>query len=428
MMKKKIPLHSLVLMVGPSGAGKSTVTSAHFADYEIVSSDSLRHELVGDFQRQDINPLVFNELHDRVRTKLAIGERVVVDATHLRKADRMGVVNIGVQLGVPVYYIVVNRPLEEKLATAGWRAGVPGLIERHDETFRNNEREILLGDNVATVIDTRKEEFEAVVKAPGGDVADHILGLGFKGVMVLGDIHGMRERLKSAIDWAITRNLYMIFLGDVIDYGPHSLECVDIVYDIMTRGRGSMTIGNHEKKIERWITQDRAFQEKGTPIKLHLSDGNRATTNLVQALSQGDRTKFECKFTTMVNLARNHILLGENFLLTHGGAEPEMFRITDHRLGKRLEGIALYGETDNTVQRTDGYPNRVYNWVNRIPEGKQVIVGHDIRSTLKPLVETGTRGGTATFMDTGSGKGGHLTTAHVIHENGNWEIKAFTAH
>ncbi|MNK56478.1 diadenosine tetraphosphatase [compost metagenome] len=427
-MKKKIPLHSLVLMVGPSGAGKSTITSAHFADYEVVSSDSIRAELVGDFQRQDINPLVFDTLHQRVRTKLAIGERVVVDATHLRKADRTSVTSIGVQLGVPVFYIVVNRPLEEKLATAGWRSNVPGLIERHDETFRNNEREILMGDHVATVIDTRKEEFEAVSKSPNGDIARHILDLGYKGVMVLGDIHGMRERLKSAIDWAITRNLYMIFLGDVIDYGPHSLECVDIVYDIMTRGRGAMTIGNHEKKIERWIAQDRLFQEKGIPVKLHLSDGNRATTNLVQALSQSDRTKFESKFATMVNLARNHILLGDNILLTHGGAEPEMFRITDHRLGKRLEGIALYGETDQTVQRADGYPNRVYNWVNRIPEGKKVIVGHDIRSTLKPLVETGTRGGEATFMDTGSGKGGHLTTAHIIHEDGVWDIKAFTAH
>lgn len=426
-MKHKIPLHSLVLMVGPSGSGKSTVATSNFEDYEIVSSDNLRHELTGDFQRQDINPLVFSELYDRVRTKLSIGERVVVDATHLRKADRSSVTNIGVSLGVPVFYIVVNRPIDEKLKTAGWRDSVPGLIERHDETFRNNERDILLGDNIATVIDTRRDEFEVVRKVPNGDLADHILGLNYKGVMVLGDIHGMRERLKSAIEWAIARNLYMIFLGDVIDYGPHSLECVDIVYDLLTRGRGAMTIGNHEKKIERWIAQDRAFREKGTPIRMHLSDGNRATTNLVSALSPSDRNKFECKFATMINLAKNHILLGD-ILFTHGGAEPEMFRITDHRLGKKLEGIALYGETDQANPREDGYPNRIYNWVDRIPSGKRVIVGHDIRSTVKPLVVAGARGGEATFMDTGSGKGGHLTTAHVIHEDGKWEIKAFTAH
>jgi len=426
-MTHKIPLHSLVLMVGPSGAGKSTVIASHFEDYEVVASDGLRHELVGDFNRQDINPLVFSELHNRVRTKLSIGERVVVDATHLKKADRKGVTDIGRELGVPMFYIVVNRPLEEKLQTQGWRSNVPGLVERHDETFRQNERDILMGDNIATVIDTRKDNFEAVRKGPNGDLTNHILGLGYKGAMVLGDVHGMRERLKSAIEWAIARNLYMIFLGDVIDYGPHSLDCVDIVYDLISRGRASMTLGNHEKKIERWLNQDRAFREKGTPIKLTLSDGNRATTNLVSALSAGERKKFEAKYTAMLNLARNHILLGD-ILLTHGGAEPEMFKITDHRLSKRLEGIALYGETDQANPREDGYPNRIYTWVNRIPRGKHVIVGHDIRSDIKPLVEHGTNGGTATFLDTGSGKGGHLTTAHVIYENGQWEIKAFTAH
>ncbi len=426
-MKHKIPLHSLVLMVGPSGAGKSTVIASHFEEYEVVSSDAIREELVGDFQRQDLNPLVFQILHDRVRTKLSIGERVVVDATHLRKADRKSVTDIGKEFGVPMFYVVVQRELDEKLATQGWRGSVPGLVERHDETFRNNEREIMMGDHIATVIDTRTEQFEAIRKVPNGNLNQHVLDLGFKGVMVLGDVHGMRERLKSAIEWANARNLYMICLGDVIDYGPHSLDCVDIVYDLLTRGRGVMTLGNHEKKIERWLNQDRAFREKGTPIKLQLSDGNKATTNLVSALSPAERVKFEAKFTTMLNLAKNHILLGD-ILLTHGGAEPEMFKINDHRLGKRLEGIALYGETDQTVKREDGYPNRVYNWVDRIPPGKRVIVGHDIRSTLKPLVVAGARGGEATFMDTGSGKGGHLTTAHVIYEDGEWKIKAFTAH
>lgn len=427
MMIHKIPLHSLVLMVGPSGAGKSTIVETNFSDYEVVSSDAIRHELVGDFQRQDINPLVFETLHTRVSAKLSIGERVVVDATHLRKVDRKSVTDIGQQFGVPIFYIVVNRPLDEKLATAGWRKGVPGLIERHDETFRNNEREILLGDNIATVIDTRKDQLDVIRKVPNGDLTDHILDLGYKGVMVLGDVHGMRERLKSAIEWAIARNLYMICLGDVVDYGPNSLECVDIVYDLLTRGRASMTLGNHEKKIERWLTQDRAFREKGTAVRLHLSEGNKVTTNAVQALSAENRMRFEAKFAAMVNLAKNHILLGD-ILLTHGGAEPEMFKITDHRLGKRLEGIALYGETDQSVTRPDGYPTRIYNWVDRIPDGKRVIVGHDIRSNLMPLVVTGAKGGEATFMDTGSGKGGHLTTAHVIRENDLWKIKAFTAH
>lgn len=422
-MIKRIPLHSLVLMVGPSGAGKSTVVKEHFEDYEVVSSDAIRHELTGDFQRQDYNSLVFREAHRRIRTKLELGERVVFDATNLRRADRIEVVEIGMEIGVPIFYVVVNRSVDEKNKTAGWRAGVHGLIERHDKTFADAERDILRGDGFATVIDTRKEKFQAVQKYPLGDISDYVMEAGFKGVMALGDVHGMRESLRSAIDWANARNLFMVFLGDVLDYGPNSLECVDIVYDAVTRGRAAMIVGNHEKKIDRWLGQTR----KGE-VKLRLSDGNRATTNLVEALGNIERAKFENRFNALLNLARNHIILG-NTLFTHGGAEPEMFEMNSHRLNGKFESIALYGELDSVKKfNDDGYPNRVYTWVERIPKGKQVIVGHDIRSTLKPLMETAKNGSTAIFLDTGSGKGGHLTAAHMVAEGGNWVVKAFTAH
>jgi len=420
---KKIPLHSLVLMVGPSGAGKSTIVEEHFTDYEVISSDAIRHELVGEFQRQDVNQTVFQELFRRTRLKLELGERVIVDATNLRRQDRMAIVEIGTEINVPIFYVVVNRPLEEKLKTAGWREDVPGLIERHDKLFLDNERDILRGDGFATVIDTRKEEFRTIGKLPLGDIGPHVLDLGFKGVMALGDVHGMRESLRSAMEWATARNLFMVFLGDIIDYGPNSLECVDLVHDVIIRGRGAMTLGNHEKKIERWLGQDR----KGE-VKLKLSDGNRATTRLVQALGSLERTRFENKFYSLLNLSKNHILLGD-IMFTHGGAEPEMFKTTVSRLHGRLESIALYGEVDPVNKfNADGYPNRIYEWVNRIPQGKQVIVGHDIRSTVKPLVVSGAKGGEAIFLDTGSGKGGQLSTAHIIHSDGRWKVEAFSTH
>ena len=73
----------------------------------------------------------------------------------------------------------------------------------------------------------------------------------------------------------------------------------------------------------------------------------------------------------------------------------------------------MFGET--TGQFVDGYPERIYNWVDRIPPRKTVVVGHDVRQTNEPLVVKGTEGGTAVFLDTGSSKdtidkpGGHLS-------------------
>jgi predicted kinase len=420
---KKIPLHSLIIMVGPAGAGKSTVAAANFESYEIVSSDEIRNELTGDIQRQDFNSTVFRELYHRVSVKLDMGERVVVDATNLRKSDRMGLTNVGMRYGVPIYYIVVQRPLAEKLKTAGWRNDVDGLVERHHELFLREERDILFGDSIATVVDLRKEEFEVVQKPPMGDLEAEIAGRGFKGVMVIPDVHGMNEALKSAIEWATARNLFMIFLGDVVDYGPHSLECVSLVYDIVTRGRGVMVVGNHEHKIRRWMDQQRTGD-----LRLRLSTGNLATTNKVEALAPDERRRWEAKFACLMNLGRHHFVVG-NTLFAHGGAEPEMFEMQGHRLSDKFENIALFGEVDS-VKRTrgDGYPNRIYDWVDRIPAGKQVIVGHDIRSEIKPLAVEGSLGGTAVFMDTGSGKGGRLTTADIFFQGEPLKIQNFKSH
>ena len=70
---------------------------------------------------------------------------------------------------------------------------------------------------------------------------------------------------------------------------------------------------------------------------------------------------------------------------------------------------ALYGEPTGRRQ-ADGFPERSLDWVNRIPAGLTVYCGHDRRSRDgRPWITAGTRGGRAVFLDTGAGKGGHLS-------------------
>ena len=70
---------------------------------------------------------------------------------------------------------------------------------------------------------------------------------------------------------------------------------------------------------------------------------------------------------------------------------------------------ALYGEPTGRMQ-PDGYPERSLRWVDRIPAGLTVYCGHDQRSTNgRPYTRRGAAGGKAVFLDTGAGKGGHLS-------------------
>lgn len=141
----------LTLMIGPSGAGKSTFLMNGAASYgislsHVVSSDQIRTDLCGDFRDQTRNEEVFAALHATVRARVAHGLPAVVDATNLRRKDRLACVDLAPH-GGKVRYIVIDRPMEEKRRDAGWRAELGfDLLAKHQQTFNSQIKEILAGD------------------------------------------------------------------------------------------------------------------------------------------------------------------------------------------------------------------------------------------------------------------------------------------
>jgi hypothetical protein len=114
----------LTVLVGPSGAGKSTWIACNSAKdswkQSIISTDTIREDLCGNMQDQSRNEEVFAIMHELATARLKRGLPVVVDATNLRNADRLKVTRL-VPERVPVRYVVIDRPLKEKIATAGWK-------------------------------------------------------------------------------------------------------------------------------------------------------------------------------------------------------------------------------------------------------------------------------------------------------------------
>lgn len=76
----------LILLVGLSASGKSTVAAQiakENANTVIVSSDSIREELTGNYADQEHNEEVFRIFHDRIRRNLENKRNVIADATNL---------------------------------------------------------------------------------------------------------------------------------------------------------------------------------------------------------------------------------------------------------------------------------------------------------------------------------------------------------
>lgn len=408
---KKIPIGpSIVMMVGPSGAGKSTLIEKHFDPREVVSTDALRVEFTGDKRRQDKNDEVLAEVERRVEAKINVGQRVVIDATHIRDQDRRRSLELGIMLNVPVTYLVVNRSVVSKMQKAGWRKDIivkktsdgktVSLIDAHEDTFVANEEKILSGDGQSPkkvfVIDTRVEQFEVVRELSRENPVEDLLSRGFTKIRVIADVHGNLESFRKAVD--VPDDTFLLFLGDILDYDVRGVWLIEMVYDLVRDGRAITLRGNHEKKIANWVVK-----ERGAGFEGNISSGNDFTVDIVKGMLPARRAIWERKFLALVDLSPDWIQL-DRFLFVHGAAHHSiwgdtLFRVEDE--SKRM-AMAMFGET--TGKLVSGYPERLYNWVDTVPARHTAVVGHAVLSPEHPVTKTNDKGGKAIFLDTGSSK------------------------
>lgn len=396
---KKIPLHSLVIVFGIDNIEKTKIINTIFKKYEIISYFGIMENILGSVTRFDLKREIWSEIKRQIQLKLKHGERVILDVNDLKIKERQEIARIAERYTAPVFYLILGK-------------------ETNIES-KNIEKQILSGDGLAEVIDGRLYNIKAVEKLPYGNITSSIKDREYKGITVIPDIHAVYTALRSARTWATARGHFMVFLGDIVDFGPKPQECIDEIYDIVMNGEGCLIYGNHERKIEKWLQQDRIGN-----IRINLSDGNKVTIDIIQKLSRFDREKFENRYMALMAHARHHFTI-DNIVLAHAGVHPDMYNNTEHRLNVReYANLAMFGLIDEKNPRTKtGDLNRVYTWCDHIPNGLIAIVGHDIRSTTKPMTVVNSNAGESIFMDTGSGKSGILTTADLKWDKKDGQLK-----
>ncbi|GAG56678.1 unnamed protein product, partial [marine sediment metagenome] len=362
---------------------------------------------------------------------------VVIDATHIRNKDRRRSYELGLMLDVPITYLVVNRSVVSKMQKAGWRKDViikklsngklVSLIEAHEDTFVANEEKILNGDGQSpkklTVIDTRVDEFKVIQEIPRENMVEELMSRGFNHVRVIADVHGNLESFRKAID--VTDDTFLIFLGDILDYDVRGIRLIEWVYKMVQTGRAITIRGNHEKKIANWVVK-----ERGAGFEGNISHGNDFTVNMVKGMLPARRVAWEQRLLALVDLSPDWIMLGR-YLFVHGAAHRSIWGDTLFRAeneSKRM-AMAMFGETTGKLA-ANGFPERLYNWVDDVPARHTAVVGHAVLSTDGPVTKTNDRGGKAIFLDTGSSKvidgvQGYLSWMDLTLTKGNVLFDAF---
>ena len=210
-------------------------------------------------------------------------------------------------------------------------------------------------------------------------------------IRVVGDVHGDA----TAFRYAAATDRFVIQLGDLVDNGPDSATTLRIMFELIDQRRGLFILGNHEFKLARAIAGQ-------------LSHPGQIVAATLRQLDDPIRTRLSREALRAPVWLRCGAMV-----FVHGGFHPAMLDqpSPEPSLARPHGAVsrALYGEPTGRLQ-PDGYPERSIAWVDRIPPGITVYCGHDRRSTDgRPYRRTGQAGGSAVFLDTGAGKGGHLS-------------------
>lgn len=362
-MGKIIPLHSLVFC-------DDVANSARFVAHEKTGLDDIRRQLIGDTRCRGFDHDLYDELRHRVALKLSLGERTVISMRGLSSDRRRDLAAIAFDDGAAVF-------------TLGRADGSAGVVVP-----------------AAT-------EVTPVSPLPCAVLA-HLREQDWHGVTVIGDVHGELQPLQRALAWARSRQHFIWFLGDIVDYGRHTLETVELVYQAVMHGEAAMVAANHERKIFRWLNRDSEY--------LRVSDGNRVTIDALRRLPGAERQRWAGRFRALLS---HTVMMSEigDFVLLHAAAHPSLWAARDDNA---IEQFALFGESDHA----NGRYKRTHCWVDAVPENKTVIVGHDVLSEY-PMMITGSNGGKVIFLDTGCGKGGQLSSADLRFADEQLHLECF---
>ena len=234
------------------------------------------------------------------------------------------------------------------------------------------------------------------------------------GYLILGDVHAVYTPFARAVKYAVENNLTIVAVGDLVDNGFEGDMVVDVMLELIQAEQAHAIWGNHEWKVRRWLA-DNSYPI-GWPSKITINQFH-------------DDRQFQKAFLELCDKLHDFVSIsvnGQSYFVSHAGFHPSFW---EGELNSEVVSTFRNGMIDNSKQyewKDQIYPLRVYDWVDAIPEGVTVLVGHDpspmkVEPTwdqfqARPTTINNSKGGKTIFLDCGAGKGGDLYGA-VIRKN-----------
>lgn len=213
-----------------------------------------------------------------------------------------------------------------------------------------------------------------------GATLDEAILDGHAGIRAIPDVHGAFDAFDRALREAEEAGQFVVQLGDLIDRGPYSPLCVERMLEVEAQGRGMMVLGNHEIAFAEFLLRGGVGAVTRQQTLLQFEEhGNGLTERFLERILEGPLW-----------------LRAGSHLFVHAAFHPRMVEAS--HADPELQAIAVDGYGTAKERRAGKDARR---WVDAIPDGLTVVVGHAVTESRTVETTRGRLGGTAVFADTG---------------------------
>lgn len=160
-------------------------------------------------------------------------------------------------------------------------------------------------------------------------------------LLILADIHANLPALEAVLEREKDYDR-LLFLGDVVDYGPHPCECIDLLQNVMTDG----VLGNHDHAI---------LYDTDCMCRPDFKQYSVETRQWHTSLLKQHHLRFLISLPRVTTIE----IQGYSILLAHASPHGELSRYIDQtQLEQALRGICVdilfMGHTHIQYQRRVG--------------------------------------------------------------------------
>jgi protein phosphatase len=374
-MKIDIPELSAVVLMGSSDKERASFAEKHFKPEEILCANDFREPDLG--AEKDQNPTEHRGeqgLYQMIEDRLASAKLTVIDIGTGQNKDRKRMVELAKRYHCFPVAIVLNIPEAEEEKT--YQNG-----ELEKEGFRyvyllNSQEEIQMAEIVRSKLYNNKRDIHGPFD-------------------IIGDIHGCYDELCELLEklgYRVERDKYMacssqgrtaVFVGDLVDRGPKSMEVLKLVMAMVKSGKAYCTLGNHDGKLQRKLNGSNVQITHGLEETLgQMSRETEAFIEDVKAFLKG--------------LISHYVFDEGRLVVAHAGLKEKL-----HGRGSRkIRDLAMFGETTGKTDEF-GLPIRL-NWAKAYYGKAFVVYGHTPHEEVQMINNT-------VNIDTGCVFGGKLT-------------------